>query len=241
MTRMDLEQRVSNGLLRDGVLGRFLLIPNDGRRAWMSTPPAWTVADTHAQDSLCRDLRAIAGATDVLGNVFNRFTPEAREARDAWYMQTGGRLEAEANEGGDVELALSDAFGRLQTVAVKVAAVVAVSEMMEGDRMSDIQIQPRHVEYGHRLAEFCMAEIRSLATAGHGTAHDRLAQRIVTYLGKRNGHGPASRKELLDACAADGLTRDQKWSVVESLYKDGTVHIERVETGGRPRQEVSLT
>lgn len=240
MTRVELEQRVSNGLLRDGFLGRFLMIPNDGRRTWMSTPPAWTAADTHAQDSLCRDLRAIAGSTDVMGDVFARFTTGARRARDDWYRTTGSRLETDANDGGDVELALSDAFGRLQTVAVKVAAVVAISELMEGDRMADIQVEERHVQYGHRLAEFCLDEIRSLATSGHGTPRDRLAQRIVTYLGNRNGHGPASRKELLDACAADGLDREAKWAVVESLFKDGTVHIETVKTGGRPRQEVSL-
>lgn len=241
MTRMELEQRVSNGLLRDGFLGRFLMIPNDGRRDWMSTPPAWTHLDTLAQDGLCRDLRVIAASKDEMGDVFRRHTKDALALRDDWYRSTGAKLEREANHGGDVEMALADAFGRLQTAAVKAAAVIAVSEMMEGDRMSDIQIEERHVNYGVLLAEYAMQEIRSLATSGQGMPQDRYALKVVDYLSRRNGAGPPSRKQLLDDVVMDGMSRSQRWSVVEGMHLDGTVEIHRVDTGGRPRQDVSLS
>lgn len=241
MTRIELEQRVSNGLLRDGFLGRFLLIPNEGRRDWLATPPEWTAADSRAQESLARDLKMIAESKDELGDVFKKLTPAGRELRKDWYRSTGERLDRAANDGSDVDMALSDAFGRLQSSAMKVAAVIAVSEMMEGDRMSDVLVDERHIQYGNMLAEFAMDEIRSLATAGQGLPTDRFAVKVVDFLARRNGKGPCGRKELLDSVAGDGLSRSQKWSVVESLYLDGTVHIESVGTSGRPRQDVSLS
>lgn len=241
MTRVELEQRVSTGLLRDGFLGRFLLIPNDGRRDWLAFPPDPVRGASDSRDQLARDLDRIASDTNVMGDVFKRHTADARRARTDWYRATGERLEVQANNGGDVEKAMADAFGRLQSAAVKISAVLAVSEMMEGDRITDIQIEERHALYGIRIAEFALEEIRSLATSGHGTPQDQAAVKIVDYLSRRNGKGPASRKELLDAVAVDGLTRPQKWAVVEELHKEGTVWINPIKgTGGRPREEVSL-
>lgn len=240
MTRVELEQRISMGLLRDGFMGRFVLIPHPGRRAWLAQPPAWTTHDTQARDELATHLGKIATSRHELGDVFKRLTPHARELRQTWYQATGERLEHQADNGGEADRGIADAFGRLQTTAMKVAAVACVAELDPDEPLYQGRIEEHHVRYGIALAEHALQEVANLATSGEGTPEDRFAKRVEEYLVRRNGRGPAGRKELLDACVMDGLSRERRWMVVETLARDGTVQIEKVQTSGRPRLEVSL-
>lgn len=240
MTRQELEQRVSTGLLRDGFMGRFVLIPHPGRQRYMAEPPVWTQVDSQARDRLADELRAVASSTYELGDVFRRQTKEAREFRAAWYGERMRELDQAAREGGEIELALSDAMGRLQTTAAKVAAIMAVSERDPDEPLSEVRIEWTHVEQGIAFAELALTEVADLAGQGAGMPTDRYARKVVEYLERRNGAGPISRKQLMDTVRMDGMDAAGCWRVVERLHEEGRVSITVARTGGRPRQEVEI-
>lgn len=239
MTRAELEQRVSLGLMRDGFMGRFVLIPHPGRRAWLAEPPRWSPVDSQVRDDLAKWLGRLARSHDELGSVFARQTVGARTTRGEWYEGRGRELEAAADAGGEPERAVADAFGRLQTTAAKVSAVVAASELADDEHLYEIQVEESHVRYGIELAERALSELRSLAEGGSGMPSDRYAGRLLDYLARRNGRGPVSRKQLMDDVRMDGLDGDARWRVVERLHQDGSLEIRKEPTGGRARVVVA--
>lgn len=240
MTRQELEQRISTGLLRDGFMGRFVMIPNPGRRVYLSEPPVITRGQDLERGRLADFLRAVATSTHELGSVFGRMTPAARELRSDWYQTRLKDLDAKAREGGEVEIALADAMSRLQTTAVKVAAVLAVAGMEDGENMGEVKIDDEAVHSGIRFVEMALTEVASLASQGGGMPADRYAERVVDYLSRRNGHGPIGRKELMDTVRMDGMDAAVRWRVIERLHAEGRVDIRLVKGAGRPKQEVSL-
>lgn len=240
MTRQELEQRVSTGLLRDGFLGRFVMIPHSGRRTYLSESPAWTSRDSERRDELAAFLRRVASSSHELGDIFKAQTDAARDCRREWYERRMQELDRMADEGGEIEQSLSDAMGRLQTTAAKIAAVMAVASMEPDEDLGMVKIEVADVEAGIAFAEHALAEVRSLATAGGGMPSDRYAIRVIDWLRRRNGAGPASRSELLDTVKADGMDARRRWEVIESLHADGKLDIVKEQTGGRPRLMVSL-
>ena len=240
MTRQELEQRVSTGLLRDGFLGRFVMIPHPGRRTYLSRPPKWTSRDLKERDELAAFLRRVSSSTHELGHIFDRMTPAATEARDEWYLARMREMDLAAEEGGEVEQSLADAMGRLQNTAVKIAGVLAISMMGDDEELSEIRVEAPDVEAGIAFAEHALAEVRSLAHAGGGMPADRYAVRVLDWLRRRNGAGPVTRKILLDTVKADGMDAKRRWEVVERLHEEGRLEVIIEKTGGRPRQIVAL-
>ena len=85
-------------------------------------------------------------------------------------------------------LAAVEAFGRLQSTALKIAMVAAVTER---NTQSGLVITGEHVAYGQRVAEMCVGEVMDLARHGSGAVGDRYNLRVVEYLRK---HGRAAEE-----------------------------------------------
>lgn len=239
MTRKELEQRLSSGLLRDGFMGRFVMVPHPGRQRYLAIPPPWKSEDSARRDRLAQFIGRVCVSKQEMGDVFRRMSPPALEMRREWYNATMRRLDMEAENGGDSAAAQLDAMGRLQTTAMKVAAVAAVCEMEADEDLGTVLIESRHVEYGIAMAEHALTEVNSLADeSGHEL--DRYGKKVLAYLGTLNGHGPINRSMLLDKVRGDGLDRETCWRVVESLHRDGLVWVQVKATGGRPSQTVEL-
>jgi len=244
MTRQELEQRMTTGLLRDGFMGRFVLIPHPGRTRYLARPPKWTHADSLERTSLAMGLRRIAMSAHELGSIFDAMTDQAAEAHRLWYERRMPELDHAANQGGEADIAIADAMGRLQTTAVKVAAVLAISDAMTADGedtpLRDIRIDWRHVEGGIAFAEHALNEIRSLASTGGSMTTDRYAVRVVEYLKRRNGKGPIGRSSLLDNVKVEGMDRRACWNVVRQLHEEGRLTIAITKTNGRPKETVTI-
>ncbi len=238
MTRAELEQRVSTGLLRDGFLGRFILVPHPGRRTYLADPPETTDEEREEHHRLMVFLRRVATSKQELGDVFGRMTDEAREVRREWYTRRMTEMDRRAERGSEVDQALADAMGRLQTTAAKISAVLAVAGMEEGEDLGEVRIGPDDVQSGINYVEFALEEIRSLATGGAGMPTDRYGDRVIDWLGKRNA--AVGRKELMDMVRADGMDAATRWKVVERLHEEGRLEVTTERTGGRPRQVVTL-
>lgn len=238
MTRVELEQRVNYGLLRDGFMGRFLLIPFEGRTRLLATPPPWTGPMMRQRDDLVAWLRKLATADVPLGDIFKRMTPEATELREEWYRTRVGELEQQATDDeSEGSLAAVEAFGRLQTAALKVAVVAAVSEWdPDTSDLSEVTIDVEHINYGQALAEICLREIIELGRLAGHPLRDVYADKVKQYLTK---HGPTTKKVLLDGVRIQSLARGDRWRVIEDLHPD-TLEIAKIGTGGRPGLLVTL-
>lgn len=239
MTRQELEQRVSSGLLRDGFMGRFVMMPHPGRQRYAAIPPPFTPSHAFIRDRLARFLSKVCTSKQEMGDVFRRLSPAALAMRKDWYERRMKQLDQDAKIGGEVESALVDAMGRLQTTAMKVSAVAAVAEMEDGEDLGEVLIECRHIEYGVALAEHALAEIKSLTGEG-GPPLDRYRMKVTSYLAARNGHGAISRSDLLDNCRFDGLTREDRWKVLQSMHKEAIIEISLERTQGRPKQMIEL-
>ncbi len=237
MTRAELEQRVTAGLLRDGFMGRFILIPYSGRSRLLSEPPTWTPAMQRQRGELVQWVWALAQTRGELGDVFAHLTDGAREERQGWYQHWTSTLEGQNDDEGDeTGRAALEAFGRLQTTALKVATIAAVAEWAPPTALWQIQIDRQHVAWGQRLAELCLAEVMDLEQLG-GPLRDRYAERVKALLQRA---GPMSKAELLDRCRMSQLTRLDRWNVIRELHPED-VEISEEKSGGRPRLLVTAT
>ena len=149
-------------------------------------------------------------------------------------------LDAEGEDGGEIEQSLSDAMGRLQTTAAKIAGVLAVASMADDEDLSSVKVEEGDVLAGIAFAEHALAEVKSLATSGGGMPSDRYAERVLDWL-RRNGGGAHPPNTLMDKMKADGMDAKRRWEVVEQLHQDGRVEILEERTAGRPRLVVKLS
>ena len=101
-----------------------------------------------------------------------------------------------------------------------------------------VVVSAEHVLYGIRFAELCLAEVIDLAKRGGAAREDRYAEKALAYLAERGGVG---RSDILNDVPEKGLTREQRWRVIEGLAQDGSVEIHKQNTAGRPRYEVTLS
>ena len=224
MTREELEQRVTTGLLRDGFMGRFILVPGVTDSRYIAIPPKMTGTQVRAIDQLSVRLRQVMRSTEQLGDVFARLTDRARNVRLSWYQLRMAELDKAADTGGELEETLAQVMGRLQSVAMKVAAVHAVSRMEPGDTLADVHVDQVDVEFGIHYAEWALAEVASLASLGGKTVRDRYAERVQAWLAKQDDY--VKRRDLLAAIRDPELSAQQRWDVVVDLYQQGTVDVQ---------------
>lgn len=244
MTREEIEKRMSVGLMRDGFLGRFILVPYPGRERTLAIPPIWTSLDEREATSLAMFLRRVAYSTTLLGNVFDRLTEEGRRERIDWYDRTIRRLDANIEDGGDeIDIALSEAMARLQSTAMKVAAVLAVSDMDPDEGgLSKVEITEEHVAGGNAFVEHALQEVESIARSAQSRllpAEDKYAEAVRNYLRKRPSGKRVSRSEMTQRIGTEGLNAERRWKVIESLHSAGELMIHfSNNTTGRPKYEV---
>jgi hypothetical protein len=236
MTREELEKRVSVGLLRDGFMGRFVLIPYPGRARLLPIPPKQTLLAMRQREELIEWIESLVGQTASLGNVFDRLTDDAADLRATWYEDWVTRLEkAVLEDPSEINRGLLEAFSRLQTTALKVATVMAVSEWAPPTPFNSIQVEEHHVEYGHLLAEHALQEVADLAQNAGVHEHDVYARKVIEFLQRR---GPTMRNDLLRGIRSS-LPRQKRWEIIKGLWPD-EVEIEVVRSGGRPGNLIRL-
>lgn len=240
MTRVELEQRVSHGLLRDGFMGRFCLIPHNGRPRYLAIPPSVSDDTKGKRAALADWLQSLAESREEF-DVFEALTPDARARRTEWYELTLKTLEKRVEDSPtETNQALLEAFGRAQTTAIKIAAIAAVSEQYAPPitGLRQIKIEREHVDYGIEFAHFLLKEIKSLCGEISGSSDETYCRKVLDYL-KRRGE-PVSRRDLLNSVrTVGGMSKRQRWDAILGLYpEDIDIYVEQTTT--RPKEIVAL-
>lgn len=237
VTRMELEQRIDSGLLRDGFIGRFMLIPNNGRARLLSRPPAWTPQQVDGHKALTAWLRAVSERrTPFCDSIFDLYTPTARDMRDDWYENRTHELDALSGE--EHGRAMVEVFGRLQTTQVKLSALAAVSAMPTSQVDTETpKITEAHIEWANHIVEMSLREVASLADFGH-PVNDQYRQIVVDYL--QNHDGQASRRDLIRGTAFGRIDAAKRWAIIEDMVGNGDVWVAKEQSDGRPRHVVTL-
>jgi len=216
MTREELEQRVSTGLLHDGFLGRFALIPMTQNGKLLPVPPVFTEADLRHERQIVDWLQRLAFRREAWDDPFTLMTSDAVQLRTEWYTQHHQRLYDELDD--DLASAQASAFGRLQSLAMKVATVHAVSRI--DDPSTDaLTIDEEAVDYGQRIADFCLQEIATLAALSGPTA-DQYQAKVISYLERHGAGEQVTKRDLLRHVKYRNLDASQRWRIVESMHPD---------------------
>lgn len=228
MTRRELEDRVSSGLLETGFMGRFVLIPFSGRTQILSRPPKWTADHEDRERELAFFLTRLLATKTEFGQAFDRLTTKAGEQWDDWYRDRSERLEQRADKSGDREdAALYSAFNRLQTTAMKVAATLAISEWEPGTSLEQVEIHPRHITSGTSLAEYALHEVHSLLTVDHANPTSEYQRKVKQYVERLNGDGPTTMRTLFKSIRTPLKVEERRraiWALhPEELYVE-TIH-----------------
>lgn len=235
MTREELEQRVSTGLLHDGFLGRFALIPMTQNGKLLAVPPTFSAADLHIEQAIVEWLRRLAFRREPWDDPFTLMTPSAVQLRTEWYTNHHERLYEELDD--DLAAAQASAFGRLQSLAMKVATVHAVSRI-DDPSTDNLVLDEEAVDYGQRIADFCLTEIATLAALSGPTA-DQYQAKVVTYLSRLQKDEWATKRDLLRHVKYRNLDSQQRWRIVEGMHPDVVV-IEELRTPGPKTLGVQL-
>jgi hypothetical protein len=235
MTRAELEQRVSAGLLKSGFMGRFVLVPFGGRHQVLPRPPEFTPAMVDEEGQLSLFLRAVA-ESNAIGDVFGLLTPDAAYHFDQWYITRSVELEKRAElTQTEEDVAISSVFFRLQTTAMKVAALVAISnrmgDLVKSNPLPGTKIQVTDMEIGIGLAEFALAEVKSLLETDEMSVERIFQQKVLKKLEERNGAGPMTMRELLSGIRSP-MTYRQKKFAVWALHPE-ELHCEEVDKHGK--------
>lgn len=237
MTRAELEQRVTHGLITDGFMGRMLLVPYGSRARYLAVPEKMAGNQLDARDRVVRRIRRII-ESDPFGEAFDHFTRDAIDLRRTWYEERTRRLDEDARSGEDLATAMQAAHGRLQAAAVKLAVIHAISRAPADQAPTDYQVTPQDVQWGIDFTDLTNREIQSLTASAERSIDEQFAEKIVSYLARK---GPTNRSQLLDSVRARHLTRDQKWRVVRALHEEGTVTIDEVTIDKKPADRVTLS
>lgn len=239
MTRVELEERVDTGLLRDGFLGRFALIPLSGHAPILATPPLWTPGMIQQHDAISGWLRRLADRSDVYGEAFELLTPTAHALRTEWYttMTTELRANAERSQTQGATAKL-EAFGRLQTLAMKIALVHSISRL--NDPLDTLSVDEEAVDYGQTIAIRCLAEIEDLANdATKAHPSDDWQTRFLEWLTDQPDE-TATKRDIDRSCQSRRLSPAQRWMLVEDLHASGSVEITKAKlANGRSQIRVN--
>ena len=235
MTRSEITQRMSMGLIEDGFLGRIVLCPVGDRHQYLALPTEPTLEQVNKREELVKWVRHMSGSRDPIGPLTGAMDERARALRTEWYNDRARELDRIAKTGGDVAGGRVTLFGRLQALALKVAAVGGAANIEPGQPLSECKVTEDDVAWGIGFAEFVLSEFTSLMESGMGTPSDRYARRVLDHLAKS---GALTRKELQEEVKADGLSRSARWQVVEGMHEDGSLIIDKEQTGGRARMVV---
>ena len=240
MTRIELEERVDTGLLRDGFLGRFALVPLSGEAPILAIPPKWTPKMAQDEDAIVQWLRRLADRADPYGEAFDLMTPDAVKSRIEWYVTRTKRLRDVAlADPSETNISRHEAFGRLQTLAVKVATVHAVSRL--DDPLGRLTIDEEALAYGQAMADLCLDEISLLASeSAHGHPADEWGKRFLQWLSRQDAQA-ASKRDVDRGLQSRKLSPAQRWMIVEGLHTTGDVAITKARArNGREQIRVQL-
>lgn len=243
MTRRELDERVSLGLLQDGFMGRFLLIPSTPTDRKIPRPLPESDEYDKVMSKIEHWLHALIslGSQDMIGHAYDKLTEEAGKVWDEWYIERNDSLAdyAEFTNNPDDE-AMCNVFGRLQITAMKVALCLAVSEWVPGTPIQQVKIEARHVRYAQALADFSLAELYDIATSGEEPTDPESLYRksAVEYVQRATEQGKAvTMRLLLKDLGPRGLNPDTRKQAIWSLHPE-TLDVKA--TTGNQSVKVSL-
>jgi hypothetical protein len=239
MTRIELEQRIDTGLLRDGFIGRFMLIPHNGRARLLSQPPPWTPSQVEAKNEIVQWVRNLSERRERFGDAFSLFTEAALAERHRWYVDTTKHLErAVDRDPTDATRAAAEAFARLQTTQVKLAVVAAVSDMPTSQLLTATPIVTLgHVQWAQSVIDTSFQEVVELANGGGRNDEDAYRDRVIAHL---QNHGARKRRDILHDCTFKTLTAQKRWSIIRDMHAEGSLQITLERGNGRPAQLVDI-
>lgn len=227
MTREELEQRVSTGLLHDGFLGRFALIPMTQNGKILAIPPSFDPGELQAEKAIVEWVRRLAFRRDPWGDPFHLLTTAGREERIQWYTTRHDEFQQLADD-DDLAAARAAAYGRLQALAMKIATVHAVSQL-DDPSTDPLHIDQPSVAYGQHIADLCLNEITNLATLS-GPAADQYQEKVINYLARANG-ATITKRDLLRHVKYRHMDAAHRWRIVEDMHPDPVI-IEKALTPG---------
>lgn len=240
MTRIELEERVDTGLLRDGFLGRFALVPLSGDVPILAIPPRWDGGMGERRSDIVTWLRRLADRGEPYGEAFELMTSDATKSRIEWYVTRTQRLrDLAAADPSETNISRHEAFGRLQSLAIKVAAVHAVSRL--DDPLGPLTIDLEAIDYGQAMADLCLAEISLLASeSAQGHPADEWGKRFLQWLARQDGSA-ATKRDVDRGLQSRKLSPAQRWMIVEGLHSTGDVAITKGKArNGRDQIRVQL-
>jgi hypothetical protein len=192
-TRPDLLERVSLATVGTGWAGRWLLIADPGTDRSIAVPLKWSHDERAERAWLVATLSELAHRTGIVDDVWSLWTPEAIEARQAWYSATRTRLRPEPDGGDEVAEAMFALFSRLQATAVKLAVLRAVSDQWRPGRAlgpedgGGVVVDTAEAVWGQVIVERTLRWWSELLTAAAADAVGRWQRQVVGALDRAGG------------------------------------------------------
>jgi hypothetical protein len=212
----------------DGFLGRFVTIPVIPNGHRLSVPQAISGKDAISIEKIQRRIRDIAQSRDVIGPLYDRFTPAAHENREAWYDTWKTRIEA-----GDDEV-LASMFTRGQATASRLALGIAVAAVTNYDlSLSVVDIDEEHVDQAQRIIDESIATVCGYVSEADQHPVDQAREKVLTAL-RRAGNTGVMLGELSEISRTRKVSRSVISELVtRQLYEEGMVRYESVKTKTR--------
>jgi hypothetical protein len=224
VTTEELAVVLNAGHARSGLLPRFLLAPFSSSKPPLAVPPK-RGPDYARLEGRCIDwLGKLDRWNGDLGNAYDLLDAAALATYTRWYEETRAGL---AHRGDDVDAAL---FARGATKVIKLAVVLAVSEVDDPSRMSskNVPIRKHHIESAIALERESSRMHTLLLERQQRAQSDRYCDEIYQWIHDRGGEVPLS-----DALRK-GYRREQGDKVYSDLEKAKALKLDprfKIETG----------
>lgn len=238
----ELVERTTLRLLTSGFAGRWILLSSPGPEQGIPFPSLNGRGPQAALAEILRLLARLASAArgpDGFGiDLVTLWTPEARAAREGWYLEHFERLRSLSGASRE-DAAAADLWSRLQATAAKIATLVAVSRHVARiDRLEDVRVEAPDVEWAQTLVDQSIATLLGVVREGGGgaaTPVGRLENRILGVLrraGSVDAETGLSRNRVAQAARnSDAYADAQK--AIDALIANGVV-LEGDSPAGRP-------
>lgn len=228
VTSTAMRTTLDKGAATDGFLGRFVCIPVHPNGHRLSVPMPITGQDAIGIEAIQRRVRDIAQSRDTIGNLFDRFTPEAHAVRSEWYDAWKTRVESTDDE------VVASMFTRGQSTAARLALGIAVAAETDPERsLKVIDVLPIHVDQAQQIIDSSIATVCGFVSDADRHPIDMARQKVIDELVKAGNTGV-----MLGDLSEAGRTRKVPRSAVTELvtrqmYEEGMVRYESVKTATR--------
>lgn len=230
-------------MLSSGFVGRWLVIPTPPPERLISFPRPATDQDG---DPLYRvrwditKLMKLARDASVATEINGLWSDAAIDARHRWYAAHHARI-AGLDAGEPISQAHGELFGRLQSVALKVATLIAVARELDDLRgLHDVHVTVEDVEWAHQVIDQSMRFVTTTLVesgADAGTARGKVEMRVIRALERAGATCEANSltlRAVTDTAKGGKASRDDVRAAIDALIATQT--ISGCETSGGVRR-----